>query len=86
MRFSQIFGKAFSSQSRNRLSLLLSTTSRSFSQLRSSSERPSIGIAFDIDGVILRGNTPIGGSPQALRRLYHDSIGTFYLAVDLNAF
>ncbi|RRT55913.1 hypothetical protein BHE74_00049047 [Ensete ventricosum] len=32
--------------------------------------RPSFGIAFDIDGVILRGRTPIGGSPQALRRLY----------------
>lgn len=31
------------------------------------------GIAFDIDGVILRGGNPIGNSPQALRRLYHDS-------------
>ncbi|KAL0436499.1 UNVERIFIED_CONTAM: hypothetical protein Sradi_0357800 [Sesamum radiatum] len=29
--------------------------------------------AFDIDGVILRGDTPIGGSPQALKRLYDDS-------------
>ncbi|KAF5729537.1 hypothetical protein HS088_TW21G01704 [Tripterygium wilfordii] len=35
--------------------------------------RPSFGIAFDIDGVILRGREPIGGSPQALRRLYGDS-------------
>ncbi|WOL08477.1 hypothetical protein Cni_G17230 [Canna indica] len=35
-----------------------------------SSDRPSFGIAFDIDGVILRGRAPIGGSPQALRRLY----------------
>lgn len=35
--------------------------------------RPSFGIAFDIDGVILRGRLPIGGSPQALRRLYGDS-------------
>nr|GMD38605.1 HAD-superfamily hydrolase, subfamily IIA, CECR [Ipomoea batatas] len=35
----------------------------------------SFGIAFDIDGVILRGRTPIGNSPQALRRLYHDSGG-----------
>lgn len=34
---------------------------------------PPFGIAFDIDGVILRGRAPIGGSPQALRRLYHDS-------------
>lgn len=84
MRFSQIFVKASSSSSsshsRNRSasasSLLLSTASRSFSHLRSPSQRPSFGIAFDIDGVILRGNTPIGGSPQALGRLYHDSFGT----------
>ncbi|KAK8579662.1 hypothetical protein V6N12_069975 [Hibiscus sabdariffa] len=33
----------------------------------------NFGIAFDIDGVILRGRVPIGGSPQALRRLYGDS-------------
>lgn len=33
----------------------------------------SFGIAFDIDGVILRGRVPIGGSPGALRRLYGDS-------------
>ncbi|KAI8016440.1 Uncharacterized protein YKR070W [Camellia lanceoleosa] len=81
MRFSQIFVKASSSShSRNRSasasSLLLSTASRSYSHLRSPSQRPSFGIAFDIDGVILRGNTPIGGSPQALGRLYHDSFGT----------
>ncbi|XP_021739685.1 uncharacterized protein YKR070W-like isoform X2 [Chenopodium quinoa] len=30
------------------------------------------GIAFDIDGVILRGGTPIGGSRQALQRLYQN--------------
>lgn len=35
--------------------------------------RPSFGIAFDIDGVVLRGRVPIGGSPRALRRLYGDS-------------
>ncbi|KAJ6720330.1 HYDROLASE FAMILY PROTEIN / HAD-SUPERFAMILY PROTEIN [Salix viminalis] len=35
--------------------------------------RSSFGIAFDIDGVLLRGKDPIGGSPQALRRLYGDS-------------
>ncbi|KAL9259287.1 Cardiolipin synthase (CMP-forming) / mitochondrial hydrolase fusion protein-like protein [Drosera capensis] len=34
--------------------------------------RPSFGIAFDIDGVLVRGNTPIGGSPNALMRLYDD--------------
>ncbi|KAI8029236.1 Uncharacterized protein YKR070W [Camellia lanceoleosa] len=46
---------------------------RFFSQLRSRPERSSFGIAFDIDGVILRGRVPIGGSPQSLRRLYGDS-------------
>lgn len=35
--------------------------------------RPSFGIAFDIDGVLLRGESPIGGSPQALKRLYDPS-------------
>ncbi|OMO81061.1 HAD-superfamily hydrolase, subfamily IIA, CECR5 [Corchorus olitorius] len=35
--------------------------------------RCDFGIAFDIDGVILRGRVPIGGSPQALRRLYGNS-------------
>ncbi|CAI9767455.1 unnamed protein product [Fraxinus pennsylvanica] len=33
----------------------------------------SFGIAFDIDGVILRGQRPIGNSPKALKRLYDDS-------------
>ncbi|KAL3530659.1 hypothetical protein ACH5RR_009981 [Cinchona calisaya] len=37
------------------------------------SQSPSFGIAFDIDGVLLRGDSPIGGSPQALKRLYYDS-------------
>lgn len=41
--------------------------SRAFSH---QAERPSFGIAFDIDGVVLLGNTPVGGSPGALRRLY----------------
>ncbi|TYI29651.1 hypothetical protein ES332_A05G331600v1 [Gossypium tomentosum] len=36
-------------------------------------KRCNFGIAFDIDGVILRGRVPVGGSPQALRRLYGDS-------------
>ncbi|PSS33445.1 Cat eye syndrome critical region protein [Actinidia chinensis var. chinensis] len=35
--------------------------------------RSSYGVAFDIDGVSLRGRVAIGGSPQALRRLYGDS-------------
>lgn len=35
--------------------------------------RSSFGIAFDVDGVILRGRAPIGGSPRALRRLYEQS-------------
>ncbi|XP_052190540.1 uncharacterized protein YKR070W isoform X2 [Diospyros lotus] len=73
MRFSQILAKA-TSQSRRKSSLLL--PSRSFSQVQSLSDRPSFGIAFDIDGVILRGNIPIGGSPSALRRLYDDSLRT----------
>ncbi|XP_021888648.1 uncharacterized protein YKR070W-like, partial [Carica papaya] len=55
---------------------LSTSSSRSFSrkpQLSNHRKRPSFGIAFDIDGVILRGRLPIGGSPQALRRLYGDS-------------
>ncbi|CAN6320415.1 unnamed protein product [Urochloa humidicola] len=34
--------------------------------------RPHFGIAFDIDGVILRGRSPIGGAPRAIRRLYSE--------------
>ncbi|XP_057954778.1 uncharacterized protein YKR070W-like isoform X2 [Malania oleifera] len=71
-------GTSFAKNSKNgskasSLHPLFSIISRSFSQLLSHSRRPSFGIAFDIDGVILRGNTPIGGSPQALKRLYDDS-------------
>ncbi|KAG6477387.1 hypothetical protein ZIOFF_066641 [Zingiber officinale] len=44
--------------------------------------RPSFGIAFDIDGVIIRGRTTIGGSSHALRRLYHaDGIAIHILAL-----
>ncbi|KAJ6429039.1 hypothetical protein OIU84_020638 [Salix udensis] len=50
-----------------------SQASRYFSSLLESEQRSSFGIAFDIDGVILRGRDPIGGSPQAVRRLYEDS-------------
>ncbi|KAL3581466.1 hypothetical protein D5086_015798 [Populus alba] len=50
-----------------------SQASRYFSSQLESEQRSSFGIAFDIDGVILRGRDPIGGSPQAMRRLYGDS-------------
>ncbi|KAM0999642.1 hypothetical protein ACFX15_006136 [Malus domestica] len=46
---------------------------RSFSQLSSQSTPDAFGIAFDIDGVVLRSEAPIGGSPRAFRRLYDDS-------------
>ncbi|KAJ4849334.1 hypothetical protein Tsubulata_047329 [Turnera subulata] len=57
--------------------LFRTQASRYFSQLQSPHPQSpsSFGIAFDIDGVILRGSTPIGGSPQALARLYADSGG-----------
>ncbi|XP_058206876.1 uncharacterized protein YKR070W [Rhododendron vialii] len=79
MRFLQNLAKASSSSTKIRsqsTTLFSAIISRSFSRSRSSSERPSFGVAFDIDGVILRGNAPIGGSPRALGRLYDDSIGT----------
>ncbi|XP_021654313.2 uncharacterized protein YKR070W isoform X2 [Hevea brasiliensis] len=68
------------SQIKNRPPFLFqSQASRSFCQLQSKQQQEkrcsSFGIAFDIDGVILRGRVPIGGSPQALRRLYEDSGG-----------
>ncbi|XP_031090681.1 uncharacterized protein YKR070W-like [Ipomoea triloba] len=50
-----------------------SSSSRATSQPPPIPQKCSFGIAFDIDGVILRGRTPIGNSPQALRRLFHDS-------------
>ncbi|XP_024031786.1 uncharacterized protein YKR070W isoform X1 [Morus notabilis] len=65
--FLQFLRKA--SQSQNKV--ILSAISRSFSSHLCS--LPSSGIAFDIDGVVLRSEVPIGGSPQALRRLYDDS-------------
>ncbi|XP_039163025.1 LOW QUALITY PROTEIN: haloacid dehalogenase-like hydrolase domain-containing 5 [Eucalyptus grandis] len=66
----QLFTIASRSRGRKQPSPL---ASRSFSWLSSQSDRPSFGIAFDIDGVVLLGHTPIGGSPRALRRLYDDS-------------
>ncbi|GAB4824296.1 hypothetical protein Ancab_040292 [Ancistrocladus abbreviatus] len=52
---------------------LFALLSRSLSQIRSLSQLPCFGIAFDIDGVLLRGRTPIDGSPRALKRLYDHS-------------
>ncbi|CAL1403618.1 unnamed protein product [Linum trigynum] len=56
--------------------------SRSFAHLSSQSAekrrsppRRNFGIAFDIDGVIFRSESPIGGSPQALKRLYDEDSG-----------
>ncbi|XP_068644122.1 mitochondrial hydrolase YKR070W [Aristolochia californica] len=46
---------------------------RALSNTTLQSERYPFGIAFDIDGVILRGRTPIGGSLAAVRKLYSDS-------------
>ncbi|KAK6933281.1 HAD-superfamily hydrolase, subfamily IIA [Dillenia turbinata] len=54
------------------LSSLAPQASHSYSHLRSNAQCSSFGIAFDIDGVVLRGRVPIGGSPQALKRLYRD--------------
>ncbi|XP_010693096.2 uncharacterized protein YKR070W [Beta vulgaris subsp. vulgaris] len=52
----------------------MSMLSPPFSLLQSSqSNSKPFGIAFDIDGVILRGRHTIGGSAQALQRLYHQS-------------
>jgi ribonucleotide monophosphatase NagD (HAD superfamily) len=34
--------------------------------------RNAFGIAFDIDGVLIRGNETIGRATDALRRLYKD--------------
>ncbi|GMN24490.1 hypothetical protein TIFTF001_000591 [Ficus carica] len=66
----RILRKASQSQNKESLFPFLSAISRSFS---SQSTPPSFGIAFDIDGVVLRSEAPIGGSPHALRRLYEDS-------------
>ncbi|KAJ9698267.1 hypothetical protein PVL29_007377 [Vitis rotundifolia] len=67
-----IFKNASQSRSKPQSCPFFSIISRSYSQLHSQIQRPSFGIAFDIDGVVLLGNTPIGGSSQALKRLYDD--------------
>ncbi|OEL22082.1 putative CDP-alcohol phosphatidyltransferase class-I family protein C22A12.08c [Dichanthelium oligosanthes] len=46
-----------------------------FSHSAAAPARPPFGIAFDIDGVILRGRSPIGGAPRAIRRLYSEDGG-----------
>ncbi|KDP46146.1 hypothetical protein JCGZ_06657 [Jatropha curcas] len=59
--------------------IIQSQFSRSFCQLQTKQKHhqnngsSSFGIAFDIDGVIIRGRAPIAGSSQALRRLYGDA-------------
>ncbi|KAJ7550092.1 hypothetical protein O6H91_07G082500 [Diphasiastrum complanatum] len=40
---------------------------------RTSSSRSLFGIAFDIDGVLLRGSKPIEGAPEALSQLYENA-------------
>ncbi|KAL3750875.1 hypothetical protein ACJRO7_011803 [Eucalyptus globulus] len=45
---------------------LFTIASRLFSRLSSQSDRPSFGIAFDIDGVFLLGHAPVG-SPRNLK-------------------
>ncbi|KAL6508880.1 hypothetical protein OROHE_021439 [Orobanche hederae] len=77
MKFLQSLRKAANSpEIRRRISSISSTGRCFYNQSHSQSSNPSsFGIAFDIDGVILRGETPIGGSPQALKRLYDDSGG-----------
>ncbi|XP_034218746.1 uncharacterized protein YKR070W isoform X2 [Prunus dulcis] len=69
----RILRKASQTQNAKQLSSSFSKFTRSFSQLSSQSKPPSFGIAFDIDGVVLRSEAPIGGSPQVFRRLYDDS-------------
>ncbi|XVE79693.1 hypothetical protein DITRI_Ditri14bG0078400 [Diplodiscus trichospermus] len=69
----QMLRKSSQTRWRKQLSQLFSTISQlSSQQSKPCVFQPSFGIAFDIDGVVLRGNTPIGGAPQALRRLYDD--------------
>ncbi|RZC83812.1 hypothetical protein C5167_046600 [Papaver somniferum] len=73
MRFRSIFRVHVSRTTKSAFSLSRFETRRSFSLRCTNYERPSFGIAFDIDGVILRGFKPIGNSPQALRKLYDES-------------
>ncbi|CAN8255009.1 unnamed protein product [Cochlearia groenlandica] len=65
--------RSFARKSLRRRVLSLRSPSRLFCNLSPESNRSSYGVAFDIDGVILLGSSPVGGSPGALRRLYDDS-------------
>uniref|UniRef100_A0A2P2NIZ6 Uncharacterized protein MANES_11G138500 n=1 Tax=Rhizophora mucronata TaxID=61149 RepID=A0A2P2NIZ6_RHIMU len=71
MRVPIIVAKATRSQAKQHP--LPSILSRSLFHHFSASKRCGFGIGFDIDGVVLRGESPIGGSPQAIRRLYDNS-------------
>ncbi|KAJ8631470.1 hypothetical protein MRB53_024793 [Persea americana] len=64
--------RALHSKTRPPSQPFISRISRAFSNLQLPNGRPSFGIAFDIDGVILRGREPVGGSQFALTRLYDD--------------
>ncbi|RVW56823.1 Haloacid dehalogenase-like hydrolase domain-containing 5 [Vitis vinifera] len=78
-----IFKNASQSRSKPQSCPFFSIIARSYSQLHSQIQRPSFGIAFDIDGVVLLGNTPIGGSSQALKRLYDDcGANSAFVALD----
>lgn len=67
-----MISRFLTSSSWSRKRVLFSPFLSLISNIHSLSQRPRFGIAFDIDGVIIRGNQPIGGSPKALRRLYED--------------
>ncbi|GKA96104.1 putative hydrolase family protein [Tanacetum coccineum] len=60
-------------QTKNKSSSIKFHSYRAISHFHSTPKRGSFGIAFDIDGVILRGSNPIGNSPNALKRLYNHS-------------
>eukprot|EP00249_Psilotum_nudum_P007085 c20299_g1_i1 orf=494-1531(-) len=47
---------------------------RFFSSQPSWHRKHNFGIAFDIDGVLLRGSKPIDGATRALRQLYWDAV------------
>eukprot|EP00268_Persea_americana_P047576 TRINITY_DN4971_c0_g1_i3.p1 TRINITY_DN4971_c0_g1~~TRINITY_DN4971_c0_g1_i3.p1 ORF type:complete len:108 (-),score=2.16 TRINITY_DN4971_c0_g1_i3:32-355(-) len=70
--------RALHSKTRPPSQPFISRISRAFSNLQLPNGRPSFGIAFDIDGVILRGREPVGGSQFALTRLYDDCEDTYY--------
>ncbi|KAF9597901.1 hypothetical protein IFM89_022262 [Coptis chinensis] len=72
MRFGNVIKTVLCKEKRNSVCPLVQ---RSFWQLlhtKPEKQGSNFGIAFDIDGVIIRGHTPIGNSPQALKRLYRD--------------